>query len=324
MSSLRMIPIADIVNDPKKGGLRDVQRDHERFQGIVESMRAVGVLNSISVRYDEATGKYLVIDGHQRRAAAEEAGLTEMPCQIFSINEADVPIHQIIGNLMSVPTKPAQYAQQLKRILMLPKYQAMSRQEFCASLGITETVGWLNNMLSLNDLPEEVQALVDQKLIPLTNAYFLAKLPSAEEMLDFIEYARNEDSSNFSSRINGRLQEIRNAKKGISEAAVDPITTAKGRKLGELKTRYTELTAKMQNTNLSPTDKAFVAGQFDAISWAIQLDEATVKAKEAEKEAKKKSHEEKLIQRRETMKALQAEVKKYGVENVKVVPTQLN
>lgn len=315
MPQLKLIPVDNIVSDPKHGGLREVQKEHERFPMLVESIANLGVLNPISVRYNETLGKYTVIDGHQRLAASQEAGLKEVPSQIFEVEDDDTMVMQIVGNLARIETKPVQYAKQLQRIIMMPRYQTYSRQELASQLGLNKSLAWLNNQLSLTDLIPENQKLVEEGLIPISNAYWLAKLP-ADEQIAFVEAAQNDDTGTFSTKVHSRQQELKAIKKGLSPEAIDPLASARGRKLGEIKKKYEEITAELSRK----PDDPFLLGYYQGVAWAMQMDKATVEAKEAEKQAAKKAHEDKMKQRREEMKALQEKVQKLGgIEHVTVV-----
>jgi len=319
MPQLKVIPLDNVISDPKAGGLREVQKDHEKFPILVESIGNVGVLQPISVRWNEDLGKYTVIDGHQRTAAAKEAGLREIPAQIFEIEDDATMVHQVIANLARIETKPIQYSRQLQRIMMQPRYQTYSRQELMAELGVTQSLNWFNQQFSLQNLIPETAKLVDEGVINITNAYWLAKLPADEQVM-FAQNAQEDDVGTFATKVGSRIQELKNAKKGLAPEAVDPLSAARGRKLGELKKRYVEVTEQLTSPSCPENKKEYLTGLWEGLAYSIQLDKATLDQKQAQKDAKKKEHEDEMKARREKMKALQAQVEKLGgVDNVVLI-----
>lgn len=95
-----MIPLSKIRENPV--ALRSVNRTSPDYLGLVDSIKQVGVMSSISVRElkDPATGDVLygLIDGLHRFSAAQDAGLSEIPAQIKTFNEAAILEAQIIAN----------------------------------------------------------------------------------------------------------------------------------------------------------------------------------------------------------------------------------
>ena len=74
---IRMIQVNDITAPP---------RDPDRLGPLVESIRAVGVLQPLLVR--SRAGRYELIGGAKRLAAAEAAGLSDVPCRVYDGDDA--------------------------------------------------------------------------------------------------------------------------------------------------------------------------------------------------------------------------------------------
>ena len=55
---------------------------------LVESVRAHGVLQPLLVQHNGRGGRYRLIAGHQRLAAARSAGLREVPCMLHAVTDA--------------------------------------------------------------------------------------------------------------------------------------------------------------------------------------------------------------------------------------------
>ena len=80
----RMIPIEEI--EPNVGQPR---RDAGDLQRLTDSVREMGVLNPLLVRYLPDSGKYGIISGQRRYQAASAAGLSELPCIEKDVDDAE-------------------------------------------------------------------------------------------------------------------------------------------------------------------------------------------------------------------------------------------
>jgi len=80
----RMIPIEEI--EPHAGQPR---RDAGDLQSLTDSVREMGVLNPLLVRFLPDSGKYGIISGQRRFQAASAAGLSELPCIEKDVDDAE-------------------------------------------------------------------------------------------------------------------------------------------------------------------------------------------------------------------------------------------
>jgi len=60
----------------------------ESLSDLVESVKAVGILQPVMV--SKKGDRYILIAGHRRMAAAQTAGLPEIPCIIKDLSENDL------------------------------------------------------------------------------------------------------------------------------------------------------------------------------------------------------------------------------------------
>jgi ParB/RepB/Spo0J family partition protein len=203
--SLALIRKSDVA-------LRGVQRQTEGYQLLVDSVKKRGVYNSITVREqkDPSTGAifYALVDGLQRFTAATDAGLTEIPANVVSMDDAEVLEAQLITNLQKIQTKPADISKHLLRILARnPFMTKMQLAERCS-----QSLTWVEQRLGLANLSKEIQELVNQGKIHLTNAYALSKLDEANQK-EFVEASMTESPKTFVPRMKARLKEVRDANK---------------------------------------------------------------------------------------------------------------
>lgn len=263
----RSLPVTEIVKTDK--ALREVDRDDPNYEQLVASVIQAGITTPISVRITEE-GIYELIDGRHRLTAAQDAGLTEIPCIIYeNLSEAEHLDIQIISNTHRAETKPAQYANQLKRRFALdPTLTAVQ-----VATNIGRTVHWVNQILRLNRLAEAIQEKVDDGTISLSNAVILAQLPE-DEQGEWLERAISQSADVFVPECTARIKEIKDAaRKGHVVEAPQFTPMAKLRKVGIIKE---ELTSGEQAAQASDPD-VFAA----AIKWVLQLDDTTVDADRA-------------------------------------------
>lgn len=220
MSELRSIPI-DQIRENKISSLRPVaDKNSEPFQGLVNSIKEKGFLGAITVRpaTDETSGQpyFELVDGLQRFTAAKEAGLTEIPCNVRDLDDDGVLEAQVLANLQKIETKPVQYSEQLKRMLI--KNPMLTAAILAKKLA--KGVQWIEDRLGLLNIQnKETLQLVEEGSIPLTNAYHLSKLP-ADEQDGWVQRAMTEPPQQFCPAVIGRAKEVRDAKrKGLDPDA---------------------------------------------------------------------------------------------------------
>jgi ParB/RepB/Spo0J family partition protein len=305
-SRLDNIPLSLIVKSDS--ALRGVQRQTEPYQLLLQSVKQRGVLNSITVREekDPITGtiKYMLIDGLQRLTAATDAGLPNIPCNIVSMDDAELLEAQLITNLQKIQTKPAEVSKHLLRMLarnpFLTKAQLAER--------VCQSATWVDERLALNDLVEGAKDLVNNGQIHLTNAYMLAKLP-VEEQAAFVDDAMTESPKTFVPKMKERIKQLKEAArtgKDASEIGFTPVMHLQ--KMSVIKEELEKgaiaeaLVEKLGVTN--PVD-AFKL----ALKWALNYDPVSQEEQKKlheEREAKKKADKERIAAERKQQKEAKA------------------
>ncbi len=115
----RMIPIAEI--EPNSGNPR---RDGDDLQRLTESVREMGVLNPLLVRFLPDSGKYGIISGQRRYEAASAAGLSEVPCIEKDVDDAEaieIALTESLYHKDLTPSDQAVWIHELARLGMTPE-----------------------------------------------------------------------------------------------------------------------------------------------------------------------------------------------------------
>src|SRR5262249_40386661 len=82
-------------------------------QELIASIRRLGVLQPITVRYIEAEDVYQIIAGERRYQAAKAAEIAELPCWVQSPQAKDILLHQIVENWQRADLNPYDLADAL-------------------------------------------------------------------------------------------------------------------------------------------------------------------------------------------------------------------
>lgn len=312
MSELLNIEIDAIRENPV--ALRNVNRENENYLGLIDSIRAVGVMNAVNVRRktDPDTGDifFELVDGLHRFSAARDAGLETIPAQVLNVNDAEALEAQIIGNIHRIETKPVEYSQQLRRILAANPM--MTEAELAVKLG--KSPSWISSRLGLNKIEnEKIKALIDEGNIPLSNAYSLAKLPE-DEQIDFLESAQTETPDVFVGKVNQRVKEMREAaRQGRDPKAKEFTATAYMQKLSAVKEALDD--PSIANALIEEAGVATVTEAFQlALQWCLHLDPVSVAAAKAKWDADQQAKEEARQRRAQERAQKKAEAARLAAE----------
>lgn len=283
LSSIRENPVA----------LRGVNRQHEGYAGLVDSIKEKGVLNPILVRELKGEGgevMYGLVDGLHRYTASLDAGKKDIPAQVMNMDDAQTMEAQLIGNVHKIETLPAQYTKQLQKILasnpLLTATQLANK--------LNKSVTWLNDRLSLTKLLEGIQRLVDEGKINLSNAYLLAKLPE-EEQGNFVDRAVSMSPQEFTPTVLQRKNEIDKARRqGRDPKAAEFVPAPTLQRLATIKEQCDD--PKVVNAIIKKVGcKTPEEGAAVALKWVLHLDPDSVAAAKEKYDVSKKAQEDQRV-----------------------------
>lgn len=311
MGKLTVVALTDIKENTV--ALRAVNRDDEKYLGLVESIRSKGFFGAITVRQktdaDSGQDYYELVDGLHRFSASKDAGLEEINVDIVDLDDDETLEAQIMANIHKIETRPVEYSKQMLRILS--RNPLMTEAELAAKLG--KSTQWIKERLGLTKIDnEDIAHLVNEGKIGLANAYALAKLPP-EEMNDFVDRAMTMPPDEFVPAANARMKEIREAKrKGVDAGDIVFEPVAFMQKMKDIKE---ELEAGAISAILCEGLTTAQEGFDMAIKWALHLDPKSVEAQVAKDEerkaqraeAKKKKAAEKAAKKVEKLKEAEKE-----------------
>lgn len=180
-AAITHLPVEDIrpAEDNPRGSLGDLS-------DLANSIAATGVWQPIVVtpRPEEGKPTFLCVIGHRRHAAAIKAGKATIPAIIREMDEPTRLAAMFIENAQREDLTPVEEGRSLRALVNL----GMSQREVAKKVGKSQA--HISKRLSLLDLPEEIQAEVDNGRLPVGDAVELARLKDDKEIREVIKASR--------------------------------------------------------------------------------------------------------------------------------------
>lgn len=145
----------DRPNPPIRGHF-----DKEEMARLVASIKDVGLLVPLMVR--ERDGRYEVIDGDRRLAAAWEAGEREIPVVVRALNDKQTHIQRMLANKDREDTDPVSEAKYISQTIA---DKTVTIEEWCEKMGRSNA--WVSDRLEVAEMPEYMQLALSSKKISL-------------------------------------------------------------------------------------------------------------------------------------------------------------
>ena len=177
------IPLDKIGRDPSQP--RE-EFDPEALQRLADSLKARGLLQPIRVRWDEASGRYLVVAGERRWRASAMAGLATITAIVADepADAGELLADQLVENCLREDLKPIEQARAYRRLMDL---RGWSGNRLAQELAIAQ--GTVSRALSLLDLPRGLRDRVEQGALSPSVAHEVAKLDDPSAQVEVAEAA---------------------------------------------------------------------------------------------------------------------------------------
>lgn len=189
--------------------------DGADFDRLVESIKEHGVLTPL-----RATKDMTLISGHQRKRAAMEAGVTEVPVIIDESTDANEVLTKLIetnfGRMKNDPIKQAKWIKEYEELKGVrqgnagnshrPMDDGINQEDIAKELGVSvATITRLKRLLTLD--PTIQQLISDGTISPSAGSRLIAKL-SPEDQTKLL--AKLSDDVKFSDKaVKAKIDEIR-------------------------------------------------------------------------------------------------------------------
>lgn len=168
------IPIDKIETNPFQPR---TEFDSEALEELAESIRALGIIQPISVRKMD-DGTFQLISGERRFRASKMAGLSEIPAYVRTANDQGMLEMAIVENIQRENLNAIEVALSFKRLADECNLTQEKLSERVAKKRSTIT-----NYLRLLKLPVEIQLGIQKNIISMGHARALINLPTEAKQL---------------------------------------------------------------------------------------------------------------------------------------------
>jgi ParB family chromosome partitioning protein len=176
MPKMEEIPIDKLIDNPYNF-FRSLSE--EEMSELSESIKQHGIMHPLVIR-PLPDGNYEIISGHQRRKAAERAGLKTVPCIVREIDDTEAELALIEANLETRQLSTMEMARAIRKRKELLGIKngvrgKMTSAQCAEVIGISERQ--FHKLDKLNDLIPELQTMVDSGKLGIAAGEKLAGLP---------------------------------------------------------------------------------------------------------------------------------------------------
>lgn len=166
--------------------------------GLAATIAEQGMLQPLGVVAIGA-GRYRVVYGNRRRAAALTLGLEKVPCILLDAEDPNLMLRQLIENVQREDLNDMEQARAFARLRVhiVETRGKMADHDLDEAVG--QTVGLtgrtVRRYLGLLDLPDEVQQLIRRGELNVTQAQHLRRIASPRTQAELARFAVEEGVS---------------------------------------------------------------------------------------------------------------------------------
>lgn len=181
--------------DVDPAGVREEPGD---IAGLAATIAEYGLLQPIGVT-PAGNGRYRVVYGGRRRAAAIQLGLSKVPCIVLDSDDPDLLLRQLIENVQRQDLNDIEQARAFARLRehIIATRGKMPDNELDEAVGQAVGLGarTVRRYLGLLELPEEVQQMIRRGELNVTQAQHLRRITNPKTQIDLAHFAVEEGMS---------------------------------------------------------------------------------------------------------------------------------
>lgn len=179
-----IVGISRLIEDPK-----NERKTFRNMEGLIDSIRAVGLVEPITVSA-ENDGKLRIVTGHRRYRAATAAGLEQVEVIVRDPeDERTRRVKSIVSNVQREDIGPVEMAEALQSLLDDGHF---SRQDKLAE-AIGKRKQWVTDVLSILALPTGLLSKVRSSSTPIAYDAItrIARIEDRQQQNELIDLALN-------------------------------------------------------------------------------------------------------------------------------------
>ena len=176
---LKVLPLGLI--DPPRHPLRE-SAESEGIHELAESMRAVGLLQPITVVAHE--GRFEVLVGHRRYLASKDLGWTEVPAVVVA---GDGPSWVSVRAVENLQRRDFRFSEEVGMVVGL--YDALGQDVDLVAETLCRSRGWVDDRLLSQLWPSEFHEAVASKALALGSAKELMAITDDHDRMFYFGHA---------------------------------------------------------------------------------------------------------------------------------------
>lgn len=150
-ASARIIDLERIKPDSEQ--VRKIDENSDDIAELSNSIERHGVLQPITVRFDDTEDIFIIITGERRYWASLKAGKKRIPCIIKErLGRDEISFQQMVENLQRENLSPVEEAEGIKK---LGEEFKITSKVISEQLGKSES--YISRTIRLNDLPKQIK-----------------------------------------------------------------------------------------------------------------------------------------------------------------------
>lgn len=153
------IPVADVVPAPD-----NPRQSLGKLDELIASVRAVGILQPLLLTREPEYGRYVIVCGERRWAAAIEAGLKAVPAIVRELSETERVEAMLVENLQRSNLTKMEEANAYERLIQL----GYTQKQIAKRVGKSQS--YVCRRLLLLTLPGDVRDKVEAGQLPVEQA----------------------------------------------------------------------------------------------------------------------------------------------------------
>jgi ParB family transcriptional regulator, chromosome partitioning protein len=191
-----LVPLDRIDCDrdqPREGGFdkeidegTGLERINPEFQRLVDSLERDGLLQPITLVHAAQPGRFRVHIGERRFRAASLLGWEKIPARVIEpaadLEPGELLARQVIENVIRSDLKPIEQARSFRTLLDV---HGWSFAKLGKALGYS--TGFISQRLKLLELPESVQARVENGELDAMRGYHVSQIADPAAQVEIVE-----------------------------------------------------------------------------------------------------------------------------------------
>jgi len=209
--TIRTLDLDQLIPDPDNE--RTEAPDKEAIARLADSITLHGVLQRLLVR--PVNGRFMIVAGHRRLMAAQQAGLKRVPVEIRELDDDAARALQIVENLHREDVTPLDEAKAFERL----RSEDRSIGDVAALVG--HTPRYVAQRLSLVNLAPDARKALAGRRIALGTANLLARIGNPKVQREALRSVESDADSPISVARARRVIE-ENFELNLADAPFDP------------------------------------------------------------------------------------------------------